>query len=92
MRQGFKEVKTAIEDAEQAACPGSCKDVVLITSAMRQWPASVVGLLQNSVTHPRHFLFVPFAITDWLIRRAMLRATDQTAEETSTTGFVGGSQ
>ena len=93
MRQGVKEIITAIKDAEQAVCPGSCRDVVLATIAKRVWLVSVVVMfLQDSVTHPRHFLFVAIAIANGLIGRAMLRATHQTAKESGATGFVAGSQ
>ena len=93
MRQRVEEVITAIKDAEQTVCPGSCRDVVLTTIAKRGWLASIVVMfLQDSVTHPRHFLFVAFTITNGLIGRAMLRATHQTAKESGATGFVAGSQ
>ena len=89
MRQRVEEVITAIKDADQTVCPGSCRDVVLTTIAKRVWLVSVVVMfLQDSVTHPRHFLFA-VRVVDGLVRRAVVQPVEETAEEACGGWLVG---
>lgn len=92
MRQGIPEVMTANKDAVQAVDPSSRGDVMLTAIAMREWLASVIMMFpQNSITHPRQFLFVAVAVADWLVGRAVLSATEETTEEAWTARLLAGS-